>query len=245
LSAYVVDIHHKMLVYRTDVQKHLLCIYERLNAYFGNLHWWPGDSPFEVIAGAILTQNTSWLNVEIAINNLKSKGCLCPEAMVAMDDHVLSDLIRSSGYHNVKSQRLKSFVRYLYMEHGGSLDAMFLEETDILREKLLTIKGIGDETADSILLYAGGKPVFVIDAYTRRILERHGLVKTGMTYSDIQELFVNNLPCSVSLFNQYHALLVNTGKRFCKRSTRCHECPLGEMMPKSNFQNINENKCFT
>lgn len=204
----------------------LRAIYETLSSYFGDLNWWPGDSPFEVIVGAILTQNTSWRNVERAIGKLKSEDCLCPEVLFAIDERILADLIRPAGYYNIKARRLKAFIRFLYEEYNGDLDRMLADDLWRLREKLLTIKGIGEETADSILLYAGNKPVFVIDAYTRRILLRHNLIRADATYKEIQNLFMNNLPQSVPLYNQYHALLVNTGKFFCNRNPRCDECPL-------------------
>lgn len=206
----------------------LRAIYETLNAYFGDLHWWPGDSPFEVIVGAILTQNTAWRNVESAISKLKSEGYLYPGVILTIDEKKLGDLIRPAGYYNIKTRRLKSFIRFLYEEYNGDLDCMFAEDLWYLREKLLTVKGIGEETADSILLYAGNKPVFVIDAYTRRILLRHSIIRADATYTEIQNLFMNNLPQSVPLYNQYHALLVNTGKFFCSRNPRCDECPLSK-----------------
>jgi endonuclease-3 related protein len=205
---------------------YLLTIYEKLNAHFGDLHWWPGDSPFEVIVGAILTQNTAWRNVERAISQLKSGMLLYPEEILKIDDHILTNLIRAAGYYNIKTQRLKSFVRFLYEEYNGDLDAMFAEDLWRLRGKLLAVKGIGEETADSILLYAGNKPVFVVDAYTRRILQRHDIIRGDTTYTEIQNLFMTNLPQSVLLYNQYHALLVNTGKFFCTTSPRCDRCPL-------------------
>lgn len=205
---------------------YLLAIYETLNAHFGNLHWWPGDSPFEVIVGAILTQNTAWRNVESAISKLKSEGHLYPKGILNIDEKILADLIRPAGYYNVKTRRLKSFIWFLYDHYNGSLSDMFAEDLWHLREKLLTVKGIGEETADSILLYAGNKPVFVIDAYTRRILQRHSIVRADATYAEIQNLFMSNLPLSVSLYNQYHALLVNTGKYFCTKTPRCDRCPL-------------------
>ena len=211
---------------RVNENERLLLIYDLLDAHFGDLKWWPGDSPFEVIVGAILTQNTAWRNVEIAIDNLKSKGVLSPEGILATEDAVLAEVIRSSGYHHVKTGRLKSFVRYLYEEYGGNLEDMFSENLRTLRDKLLTVRGIGEETADSILLYGGSKPIFVIDAYTRRILERHDLIHADTTYTNIQTLFMNHLPQSVPLYNQYHALLVNAGKHFCKKTPRCQECPL-------------------
>lgn len=204
----------------------LSSLYELLNTYFGDLHWWPGESPFEVIVGAILTQNTAWHNVEIAIEKLKSKGLLHPERILETEDESLTELIRSSGYYRVKTRRLKSFVRYLRDEYDGSLDRMFAEDLWHLREKLLRVKGIGEETADSILLYAGEKPIFVVDTYTRRILQKHGIICKDASYGDIQKLFMTHLPQSVPLYKQYHALLVNTGKTFCTKTPRCKGCPL-------------------
>jgi endonuclease-3 related protein len=210
-------------MYRDD---YLLTIYEKLNAHFGNLHWWPGDSPFEVVVGAILTQNTAWRNVETAIWQLKSKDLLYPEGILQIDDNSLANLVRTAGYYNIKTQRLKSFVRFLYDEYNGNLDVMFAEDLWHLRERLLTVKGIGEETADSILLYAGNKPIFVVDAYTRRILQRHDIIRPETKYTEIQQLFMINLPHDVPLFNQYHALLVNTGKFFCTVNPNCDKCPL-------------------
>ncbi len=205
-------------------------IYGLLNDYFGNLNWWPGDTPFEVIVGAILTQNTAWRNVEIAIANLRAAGMLSPKALVQVEDNTLAGLIRPSGYYNVKTQRLKAFLRFLHVEFGGSLERMFAEETAHLREILLKVKGIGEETADSILLYAGNKPVFVVDAYTQRILRRHGIVHEDMDYGQIQALFMKQVPARISLYNQYHALLVNTGKSFCLKVPRCDDCPLRTLL---------------
>jgi endonuclease-3 related protein len=209
-----------------DIRKRLVSIYERLDAHFGPLHWWPGDSPFEVIVGAILTQNTAWRNVEQAINNLKARGLLSPEAILNEEDPILSDLIKPSGYHRVKTKILKAFIRFLYEEYGGNLDIMFLEDIRTIRKQLLVVKGIGEETADSILLYAGNKTTFVVDAYTRRIFERHQVISDSDTYSDVQTLCMRHLPGDVALYNQYHALLVTTGKFFCKTVPQCHGCPL-------------------
>ncbi|MGA2332723.1 MAG: endonuclease III domain-containing protein [Syntrophales bacterium] len=205
---------------------YLLEIYETLNAHFGDLNWWPGNSPFEVIVGAILTQNTAWRNVEKAITRLKSKKLLHPARILEIDDSALADLIRPAGYYNIKTQRLKSFIRFLYYEFGGKLENMFAEDLWCLRAKLLMVKGIGEETADSILLYAGEKPIFVVDAYTRRVLQRHDIIRSDATYKGIQNLFMTHLPRSVPLYNQYHALFVNTGKYFCARNPRCEGCPL-------------------
>jgi endonuclease-3 related protein len=210
-----------------DTAGTLLAIYERLNDYFGDLHWWPGSTPFEVIVGAILTQNTAWRNVELAIANLKGRGILSVTGLFATPEDIIASLIRPSGYYNVKTNRLKSFVYFLKEEYKGNLETMFAENLPTLRDKLLSVKGIGEETADSILLYAADKPVFVVDAYTKRILHRHGFITEDSDYAEIQNLFMDNLAVDVPFFNQYHALLVNTGKKFCRKKPLCREgCPL-------------------
>jgi endonuclease-3 related protein len=202
-------------------------VYETLHGYFGDLHWWPGDSPFEVIVGAILTQNTAWKNVETAIGRLKAGDLLHPARLRHLADQHLADMIRSSGYFRVKTKRLKAFLQFLHQEYHDDLNSLFAEDLWGLRKRLLSVHGIGEETADSILLYAAGKPVFVVDAYTRRILQRHGFISDKARYADIQALFMTGLPSSVPMFNQYHALLVNTGKQFCRKHTpRCEICPL-------------------
>ena len=170
-----------------DCRNDLLRIYELLNGHFGDLHWWPAEEPFEVMVGAILTQNTAWTNVEKAIAALKGKRLLSPEALSRIAEETLAEIIRPSGYYNVKAKRLKSFVRFLREEYAGDIGIMSAEELPILREKLLGVRGIGQETADSILLYACGKPVFVCDAYTRRILQRHGMIDDDADYRRIQE----------------------------------------------------------
>jgi len=200
--------------------------YRILDDHFGNLHWWPGDSPLEVIVGAILTQNTAWKNVEKAISALKRHDLLSAVALMEIPERELAGLIRPSGYYNIKAGRLKAFFIFLRDQFSGSLEQMFAEDVSILRQELLGIKGVGAETADSILLYAGGKPVFVVDAYTRRILSRHGIVATRSSYGEIQRLFMDRLPADAALFNQYHALIVYTGKNYCRKQPRCQECPL-------------------
>ena len=205
----------------------LLKIYELLNGYFGDLHWWPADSPFEVIVGAILTQNTAWTNVEKAIAALKDRNLLSPAALSRIDEDSLAEIIRPSGYYHVKAKRLKSFVRFLLEEYSGNIKRMCAEELPVLRQKLLSVRGIGPETADSILLYACRKPVFVSDAYTQRIMQRHNLIPENTDVSQIRTLFMTHLPHHTSLFNQYHALLVYTGKTFCRKIPKCTPCPLG------------------
>ncbi len=187
--------------------------------------WWPAESPFEVCVGAILTQNTSWANVERAIANLKASGALSPEALTGMPAERLQELIRPSGFYRQKARRLRAFCRWL-LEEGG-IDSLSELPTEVLRERLLSIGGIGPETADSILLYAFERPVFVVDAYTHRILSRHRIVDDEVQYQELQGLFMRNLPPDVGLFKEYHALFVAVGKRFCKkRNPVCKGCPI-------------------
>jgi endonuclease-3 related protein len=204
----------------------LRILYEKLYRSIGPLHWWPADSPFEVIIGAILTQNTAWTNVEKAIAVLKAKDLLHPRRLYAIREKTLAEAVRSSGFFNLKAKRIRSFLRFLFGQYQGDLALMFAEETRTLRAKLLRINGLGPETVDSILLYAGEKPVFVVDAYTRRILLRHRLIAEDAGYEEIQNLFMENLESDVRLFNQYHALIVHVGKQFCRPVQNCGPCPL-------------------
>jgi endonuclease-3 related protein len=208
-----------------------------LFAAYGSQHWWPGRSRFEVIVGAILTQSTSWTNVEAAIANLRKARLLTPDRMRAIPLAKLAALIRPSGYFRQKAKKLKAFVDFLVGEYGGSLSKMFRTPTDIVRLQLLAVHGIGPETADSILLYAGEHPVFVIDAYTRRILERHDLATSKQSYEQLRSLFETTLPRDPQLFNEYHALIVHTGKHFCRKSVAlCEKCPLQPFLPVSAAQ---------
>ncbi len=209
----------------------LLKAYDRMLKHFGPRHWWPAETPFEVIVGAILTQNTAWINVEKAIQNLKSARVLSLKGLLEMPEKNLSILIRPSGYFNLKAKRLKSMVHFIAETYDGDLEKMSQAPLQILRKQLLNVYGVGEETADSILLYALGKPIFVIDAYTRRILSRHHLAEPNMTYAQIQHLFMETLPTQVSLFREYHALIVETGKTYCRRTPRCSECPLFKWPP--------------
>lgn len=201
-------------------------IFKNLYSYFGPQHWWPAKTRFEVIVGAILTQNTSWRNVELAIANLKSKKALKPQSIKKIPNKKLSLLIRPSGYFNIKAARLKSFTEWLYKNYEGSIDKMCAEPTGKLRKKLLDINGIGPETADSIILYAAKRPVFVVDSYTKRILMRHKIVSKDASYEDIQKSFSKNLTPNVKYFNEYHALLVRLAKTFCRKLPQCKKCPL-------------------
>jgi len=208
--------------------------YHALFAALGPQGWWPARTRFEVIVGAILTQNTAWGNVERAIANLRRARLLSPRALAGAPLRRLARLVRPSGYFRQKARRLKTFVRFLETEYGGSLARMFRVPTAELRQKLLGVPGIGPETADSILLYAGGHPVFVVDAYTRRILLRHGLIGEKSSYEEIRALFEQNLPREPRLNNEFHALLVQVGKNWCRpQAARCDECPLGRFLEAS------------
>ena len=207
-------------------------IYRRLLDAFGPQHWWPGETPLEIMVGAVLTQNTNWENVEKAIANLKAADLLDLRRLTEVPTGYLAELIRPSGYYNLKAARLHNLLHAVVAEHD-SLKSFFAEDLHSLREKLLTIKGIGPETADSILLYAGGFPTFVIDTYTHRLLLRHGLIWEDTDYQEMQELFLGELPEDVALFNEFHALIVRVGKEHCRKSKpRCGTCPLLELLPE-------------
>ncbi len=203
-------------------------IYERLFARFGPQHWWPGETPFEVMVGAVLTQNTAWSNVEKAIANLKGQGLLNLASLFALPPPLLAEQIRPCGYFNLKAARLHNLLSLIADRFDSDLDRFFATPLAALRQQLLEVKGIGPETADSILLYAAGKPIFVVDAYTHRLLSRHGLIsEEEADYHEIQALFMDALPADPALFNEYHALIVRVGKDYCKKTgPRCGECPL-------------------
>jgi len=205
-------------------------IYERLYKAYGPRHWWPGETPFEVMVGAILTQNTSWRNVEKAIQNLKGVGVLNIMGISQLGKAELARLIRPSGFYRLKTGRLMAFVDFLFNHYNGSLNRMRREEAEILRPKLLQVKGIGPETADSILLYGLRKPIFVVDAYTKRVLSRHGIISEAASYEEVQRLFMDHLPLDERLFNEYHALLVHLGKNVCKKTPKCDICPIRDLM---------------
>jgi endonuclease-3 related protein len=214
----------------------LLATYERLKSAFGPQHWWPGDSPFEIMVGAVLVQNTAWRNVERAIANLRDAHLMEPRAMYAMPAEELAELIRPAGYYQVKAKRLRNLLRFVIETYNGSLDTMFRTDLPALRELLLAIHGIGPETADAILLYAGGMPTFVVDTYAHRILARHGWIGYDAGYHEIKDLFESNLPADTPLYNEYHALLVHVGKEYCRRSApKCEACPLAELLPRGGI----------
>lgn len=206
--------------------ENLLKIHTTLLKEFGPQKWWPADSPFEVMVGAVLTQNTNWNNVSLAIANLKKKSLLTPKGIVSADKRKLMAAIRPSGFYNQKAAYLKGFNRYILERFDGDLRKIFQAETSALRNELLDIRGLGPETADSILLYACNKPVFVIDAYTRRIFGRHGVQIKDSDYSGWQKYFESQLPRDVKLFNEYHALIVRLAKERCRKKPDCQGCPL-------------------
>jgi len=213
----------------------LLEIYDKLYAFYGPQHWWPGDSPFEVAVGAILTQNTNWSNVEKAIANLKTARVLSARALNKIPAAELALLIRPSGYFNIKAGRLKAFLAFILTSYRGSMEKMRKGDTASLRQELLNVHGIGPETADSILLYALDKPVFVIDAYTKRVISRHGILDHGGSYDEYQRMFHELLGNDIRLFNEYHALLVMVGKDYCKPKPRCENCPLTHYQKFNTF----------
>lgn len=205
----------------------LLALYNRMFAQLGPQRWWPAETPFEVMVGAILTQNTSWRNVERAIANLKGVGLMSLEALSALPIGLLAEYIRPAGYYNIKAGRLHNLLTFINEHHGGDLQAFLDQPLPACREQLLSIKGIGRETADSILLYAANLPIFVVDTYTHRILVRHQVIDEDFGYEAIQELFMDHLACDTQLYNEYHALLVRVGNVYCKKKNPdCAACPL-------------------
>lgn len=211
----------------------LYAMYDAMLEALGPSHWWPGETPFEVAVGAILTQNTNWSNTARAIANLRAAGVLTPAALDALPDSRLAELIRPAGYFRLKAGRLKNFLRFLRKEAGLSMAALNGKSLATLRPKLLEVKGVGPETADSILLYALGQPTFVVDAYTRRILSRHGMVPEDAGYDEMRDLYLGALDPDPALYNEYHALLVRVGKDFCRpKAPRCATCPLAPFLER-------------
>ena len=210
-------------------------IYQMLLEHFGPQSWWPAQSRFEVIVGAVLTQNTSWTNVEKAIANLKSADLLSPEKLHNLDTAELAPIIKPAGYFNVKAKRLKNLINWLFENYDGRLANLENLSTDRLREELLTVNGVGLETADSILLYAFERPFFVVDTYTARMAVRHELIEPGADYEQLRELFQSNLPPDAKMFNEYHGLLVSLGKEFCKPKPKCDDCPLNKLPHTLDF----------
>jgi endonuclease-3 related protein len=212
-------------------------LYHTLYCHYGPQHWWPARSRFEIILGAILTQNTNWKNVEKAIAALRKEGLLAPDKLREVSSPELAQLVKPSGYYNIKAERIRSFLSFLDTEFHGNLASMFRETTETLRRRLLGVAGIGPETADSILLYAAKRPVFVIDTYTRRILSRHGLADGSDAYGQLQALFMNHLQPDVQMFNEYHALLVQVGKNHCLPRPRCGKCPVQQAEGRPSQEN--------
>jgi endonuclease-3 related protein len=208
------------------IQSILLKAYALMHTHFGPRNWWPADSPFEVIIGAILTQNTAWTNVEKAIQNIKNKNALSVHHFQEISEEELAAWIRPSGYYNIKARRLKAFINFFCKAFNGKIDKMAKYNGDDLRIQLLNVYGIGKETADSILLYALEKPFFVVDAYTHRIFSRHRLISEDASYEETQKFFMHHLPRNVAFYNEYHALIVETGKTFCGKNPKCPACPL-------------------
>jgi endonuclease-3 related protein len=207
-------------------------LYNDMYSALGPQNWWPGESPFEVVVGAVLVQNTAWRNVERAIANLKQHDLMDIKRLYAVKVPRLEQLLQPAGYFRVKTQRLRNVLEYLITNHDGELDGLFALPLDEARRQLLEVNGVGPETADSILLYAGEMPKFVVDAYTRRILLRHGWLAPPAAYPEMQQLFERRLPADTQLYNEYHALIVRVGNEFCKSRPKCEECPLRHRLPR-------------
>ncbi len=216
---------------RRSAKVTLLTVYQSLFQQYGPQHWWPAETPLEMIIGAILTQSAAWTNVEKAINNLKAGADLSIEGLRSLPHDELARLIYPSGYYNVKARKAKAFVEWLSERYGGDLDRLFALDSVELRNELLSVHGVGEETADSIILYAAHKPIFVIDAYTRRIITHLGLAPQKDAYAAFQALFMDNLPRDETLFNEYHALLVQHGKAVCRKTPLCTGCCLNRLCP--------------
>lgn len=208
-------------------------VYQRLLDAYGPQHWWPAETPLEVLVGAVLVQNTNWNNVERAIDRLRRAGRLEFDALAQLTQEELEELIRPAGTYRVKAQRLRNLLGWLAERFGGSLEALAELSIDEARRELLAVRGIGPETADSILLYAAGLPTFVVDAYTYRVFTRHGWLDFDADYATIQDYFQWNLPADSAVFNEYHALLVRVGKDYCRKQPLCSNCPLAELLPPS------------
>lgn len=209
----------------------LIEMFDLLLKSFGPQNWWPADTALEMMVGAVLTQNTNWKNVERAIKNLKEKKLLSIDALYSLPANELAQEIRPAGYFNIKAKRIKNMIQFIMEQYGGDISLFLEEETQRLREGLISVNGVGPETADSILLYAVCRPIFVIDTYTHRILSRHGLIEEEAGYYDLQELFTNHLPDDTDLFGEFHALIVKTGKEYCRKNPLCNQCPLREWGP--------------
>ncbi|REJ69455.1 MAG: endonuclease III domain-containing protein [Planctomycetota bacterium] len=211
-------------------------VYERLLQAYGPQGWWPGESPFEVMVGAVLVQNTAWQNVEKAIANLRDDNLLDVMRLWQLPREQLETLIKPAGYFRLKAARLRNLLAYVVERHDGSLDSVFALSMEELRSDLLEINGIGPETADSILLYAADKPRFVVDAYTQRVLKRHGWIDQEADYGTTQSHFETHLEPDTQLYGEYHALLVRVGHHHCRKTPRCEACPLAEWLPADGIR---------
>ncbi len=209
-------------------------LYDRMFDAYGPQHWWPGDSPIEIVVGAILTQNTNWTNVELAIQNLREAKLLNLHALHEVDSIRLADLLRPAGYYRLKTKRLKNLLSHVVNRHGD-LATMFLLDLPALREELLSVNGVGPETADAIILYAAEKPSFVVDAYSARIMKRHGWIDQEANYDQLKDFFESRLSPDTQHFNEFHALIVQVGKHHCKPKARCEGCPLQPMLPDTGI----------
>jgi endonuclease-3 related protein len=219
----------------TGSNQTLIEAYNLLFSFFGPQNWWPAETELEMMVGAILTQNTNWNNVEKAILNLKEKSLLSIPKLSQISASTLADFIRPAGYYNLKAKRLKNLINFIVDRYNGNINSLFSLNTDTIREELLTVKGIGLETADSIVLYGAGRPIFVVDTYTHRIVTRHGLIEEEAGYHDLQSFFMDNLTHDAELFKEFHALIVKTGKNFCKRDPLCPECPLNQLNKEASM----------
>ena len=222
------------------MREKLLKLYDDLHAEYGELNWWPAETPFEIIIGAILGQATAWGNASKAINNLKAANVLNPKEMGKLSQDELETLILPSGYYRAKAKKVRAFLTHLQAHHSNQLNSLFDQELPTLREELLSIYGIGEETADCILLYAAKKPSFVVDTYTYRLLERLGWFTGKFHYGRLREIFMENLPHDRQLFNQYHALIVRHGARVCQKTPQCDKCVLRSQCPTGNDSRIHQ-----
>ena len=208
------------------IRQKLMEMFERMLDRFGPQDWWPARTEFEMMVGAILTQNTNWGNVEKAIVRLKNEKLLSLDALRSLPHTALAERINPAGYYNIKATRVKNLIQFIEERYDGDIEKLLKEETGELRKGLLSVNGIGPETADSIVLYGAKRPIFVVDANTYRILRRHEMVEDQINYDALQELFMDHLPDDVELFNEFHALLVKTGKEYCRKKPICCDCPL-------------------
>lgn len=216
-----------------STSQRLMEMFQNLLNHFGPQRWWPAETELEMMVGAVLTQNTNWKNVKKALNNLKEGNLLSLHKLSTLSTSEVAEVIRPAGYFNIKAKRLKNLIDFIVEHYQAELSMFLTEETQALREGLLSVKGIGPETADSILLYAVRRPVFVVDAYTHRIMKRHGMTDEQASYYELQALFMDHLPEDSALFNEFHALLVKTGKEYCRRKPLCDICPLEAWGPIS------------